>query len=148
MLSKYIVKPYTSPTAGVTLNHRQTFLSQLKIHAFADFMWGLHYLFSFQQDSSTMVMKWAREKIFRFWSGFERGFFSSLCARETMPKLDFLKMKKKKKTEQNSSWQHCFKHNSMGLVHGNIKFSRLPEINEYSLHDFRPWSSEADWHNG
>lgn len=62
-------------------------------------MWGLHYLFSFQQDSSTMVMKWAREKIFRFWSGFERGFFSSLCAKETMPKLDFLKMKKKKKRQ-------------------------------------------------
>lgn len=46
-----------------------------------------------------MLMKWAREEIFRFRSGFERGFFLSFSATEKMPVLDFVKIKNPNRTE-------------------------------------------------
>lgn len=33
-------------------------------------------------------------------------------------------------------------------MHGNMKFSRLLEVNEYLLHDFSLWPGEADRHYG
>lgn len=55
---------------------------------------------------------------------------------------------KSNKAEQNNSWQHYFKYSSRELVSGNIKFSRVLKINEYSLHDFSLWPSKADRHDG
>lgn len=65
-----------------------------------------------------------------------------------MPKLDFAKVLKSNKAEEKNSWQHYFKYSSRGLVYGNMKFSRLLEINEYLLHDFSLWPSKADRHHG
>lgn len=121
MLPKYIANPYPALllvslwTTGKHSNPSWRFMpSQTSCDGFT-----IYFLFN-----RTPVPWWwnGQEKKYSGLNLVLREFFFPPSAREKTPKLDFLKNKKtNNKTEQNSSWQHYFKHGSLGLVHGNMK---------------------------